>query len=105
MKKKKIGLCSLILLVFFRLFRSALALVAPLVSALTVTTSINWTNAGPSVVEWTAAAGDPQTFDVELINQQFNSQFALANNIPTSQGSLSLNLPQVPVGYVASGLT
>ena len=85
---------------FFSLVFSALALAAPLVSALTVTTPTDWTNAGSVTVTWTAAAGDPQTFDVELINQQFNSQFALANNVQTSDGTISLTLPQVPVGWV-----
>ncbi|KAF8588375.1 hypothetical protein K439DRAFT_1335374, partial [Ramaria rubella] len=37
-------------------------------------------------------------FSIELINQIFNSQFALANNVATTQGSISFSLPVVPPG-------
>lgn len=41
---------------------------------------------------------DFQVFSLELINQQFNNAFAIGNNIATSDGTITLELPAVPVG-------
>lgn len=39
-----------------------------------------------------------QVFSLELVNQQFNNAFAIGNNIATSDGTITLGLPAVPVG-------
>ncbi|EJC98637.1 uncharacterized protein FOMMEDRAFT_149034 [Fomitiporia mediterranea MF3/22] len=83
---------------FFSKIAASIALAAPLVSALTITTPTNWTSTGPAVITWSAVNGDPQTFSIELINNVFNRQFALANNVATGAMTLSLTLPSVPEG-------
>ena len=78
--------------------RLALAVVAPLASALSVVTPTNWTSGNQAVLQWNPVAGDPQTFSVELVNTAFNNEFAIANNVPTGQLSLTTTLPIVPPG-------
>ncbi|KAF7797180.1 hypothetical protein EIP86_008372 [Pleurotus ostreatoroseus] len=78
---------------------SALIAIAPLVSALTITTPTNWTSAGPAVIEWTTVSGDPSTWSFELVNPtNFHQTFGIANNVNPSLGSLTLTLPAVPPG-------
>ncbi|EDR01117.1 uncharacterized protein LACBIDRAFT_312424 [Laccaria bicolor S238N-H82] len=77
---------------------SLLAFVAPLVSALTVSNPTNPTSGGQMTISWTTAAGDPDSFSIELINTSFNNAFAIANNVDPSTGSITLTLPVVPVG-------
>ncbi|KAG7443742.1 uncharacterized protein BT62DRAFT_1033271 [Guyanagaster necrorhizus] len=77
--------------------------VLPFVHALTVN-NLNTTvsSAGPITVTWTVSAGDPDTFSIELINQGFNRQFAVANNVDADLQSITLSLPELPTG---SGFT
>ncbi|KXN84978.1 hypothetical protein AN958_11823 [Leucoagaricus sp. SymC.cos] len=73
------------------------ALVAPLVSALTVsqpTQAVN--NGGSMTFSWTTQAGDPSTFSVYLKNPTFNDVFGVANNVDASQGTLTIQVPAVP---------
>ncbi|KAF9446505.1 hypothetical protein P691DRAFT_761588 [Macrolepiota fuliginosa MF-IS2] len=73
------------------------ALVAPLVSALTVSQpSQPVTSGGSMTFTWQAANGDPATFSVFLSNPAFNSVFAIANNVDTSLGTLTVTIPIVP---------
>ncbi|KAK0451159.1 uncharacterized protein EV420DRAFT_724657 [Desarmillaria tabescens] len=78
-------------------FVSLLAL--PFVHALTVNNpNTTVSSAGELTITWTTSAGDPDTFSIELINQGFNRQFAIANNVDTDLQSITLSLPQVPTG-------
>ncbi|KIJ97037.1 hypothetical protein K443DRAFT_681822 [Laccaria amethystina LaAM-08-1] len=77
---------------------SLLALVAPLVSALTVNNPSNPTSGGQVTITWTTAAGDPDSFSIELVNTSFNNAYAIANNVDPSTGSITLTIPTVPVG-------
>ncbi|KAN0135629.1 hypothetical protein V8E53_006520 [Lactarius tabidus] len=71
----------------------------PLVSALTFgSIPSNLTSGGPAVFTWTPDSSDPTTFSLELINTAFNNAFAIGNNIQTSDGTISVTLPVVPVG-------
>ncbi|KAK0430938.1 hypothetical protein EV421DRAFT_1855808 [Armillaria borealis] len=74
-------------------------LVLPFVHALTVSSpNTTVSSAGELTVSWTTSAGDPDTFSIELINQGFNRQFAIANNVDASLQSVTLALPQLPTG-------
>ncbi len=76
-------------------------LVLPFVHALTVNSpNTTVSSAGEITVSWTTSAGDPDTFSIELINQGFNRQFAIANNVDASLQSITLALPQLPTGCV-----
>ncbi|KIJ06559.1 hypothetical protein PAXINDRAFT_88644, partial [Paxillus involutus ATCC 200175] len=77
-----------------------LALALPLVSAMTVGTPVGAITGSPVTLTWAGNSSDPAYFTFELTNPLFNYDFAIANNVQTSEGSLSLTLPQVPVGYV-----
>ncbi|KAK0435015.1 hypothetical protein EV421DRAFT_1661638, partial [Armillaria borealis] len=73
-----------------------------LVHGLTISNPIETvTSTGPITISWQTSSGDPTVFSIELINQSFNSQYAIANNVDSSIGSLSLTLPQIPAedGY------
>ncbi|THH08477.1 hypothetical protein EW145_g2687 [Phellinidium pouzarii] len=77
----------------------SLAIVAPLVSALTITTPSGWTSGGLANITWTAVAGDPQTFSIELVNTVFHNSFGIANNVQTGAMQITnLELPIVPPG-------
>lgn len=71
----------------------------PLVSALTFgSIPSNLTSGGPATFTWTSDAGDPSTVSLELLNVAFNNAFAIGNNIPVSDGTISVTLPIVPSG-------
>jgi hypothetical protein len=81
------------------MFKSSvfLALVAPLVSALTVsppTRSV--TSGGPMTFNWQVQQGDPSTFSVYLSNPAFNNVFGVANDVDASTGTLTITIPLVP---------
>ncbi|PBK79275.1 hypothetical protein ARMGADRAFT_858753, partial [Armillaria gallica] len=59
------------------------------------------TSMGPITIMWQTSSGDPSVFSIEPINQSFNSQYAITNNVDSSLGSLTLTLPQIPAedGY------
>jgi hypothetical protein len=42
-------------------------------------------------------------FSIELVNADFNDAFAIANNVPTSQGTITVTMPTIPVGCVVHG--
>ncbi|KAF8915167.1 hypothetical protein CPB85DRAFT_1180542, partial [Mucidula mucida] len=48
-------------------------------------------------INWTSQSSDP-VFSIELINDSFNRQFAIANNVQPSLNTLTLTLPQIPSG-------
>ncbi|KAF8890101.1 hypothetical protein BD779DRAFT_1785146 [Infundibulicybe gibba] len=77
---------------------SLLALVAPLVSALTINAPTDPTSGGSVTITWTTTSGDPPIFSIELMNTAFNNAFAIANNVDVSLGTITLTLPIVPVG-------
>ncbi|KAG9309060.1 hypothetical protein JVU11DRAFT_10942 [Chiua virens] len=79
---------------------STLALALPLVSALTINPITGGTTGGTATITWTASTTDPNYFSIELVNTVFHNTFAIANNVQTSLGSLTIQLPQVPVGDV-----
>ncbi|KAG6380538.1 hypothetical protein JVT61DRAFT_4897 [Boletus reticuloceps] len=84
---------------------SALLLALPFVAAtITVGTPDGWTTGGTVTFTWTAATTDPSTFSIELVNAAFHDTFAIANNVQTVNGQLTVELPQVPVtaGYTLS---
>ncbi|KIM35610.1 hypothetical protein M413DRAFT_20729 [Hebeloma cylindrosporum] len=76
----------------------ALALVAPLASALILSIPEAPTSGGQMTIKWTNEPNDPETWSFELINTAFNNAFAIANNVNPSASSLTLTIPIVPVG-------
>ncbi|KAJ2927059.1 hypothetical protein H1R20_g10037, partial [Candolleomyces eurysporus] len=86
----------------FSKFASLLALVAvtPLVSALTLNIPENITTQGTTTFTWTYETSD-EPFSLYLYNEEFNDSFAIANNVEPSLGSVSIQIPVVPVrdGY------
>ncbi|PBK70198.1 hypothetical protein ARMSODRAFT_129930 [Armillaria solidipes] len=81
----------------FTMFSTYLALAAlplTLVHGLTISNPTETvTSTGPITISWQTSSGDPSVFSIELINQSFNSQYAIANNVDSSLGSLSVTLP------------
>jgi len=77
---------------------SLVTLILPLVHALQLATPTGLTSGGQTTITWTTAAGDPDTFSIELLNQVFNNAYAIANNVATTLGSITLTLPVVPPG-------
>lgn len=77
---------------------SLLALVAPLVSGLTINVPKNPTSGGPVTLSWNWKAGDPNTFSIELTNEVFHNSYAIANSVIPEQGSIDIILPIVPIG-------
>lgn len=98
--------------------RFSLLVLVPLASAtITLNVPSDLTSGGTTTITWTSESGDPdvcktvylltcwrsyifdiQVFSLELVNQQFNNAFAIGNNIQTSDGTITLGLPAVPVG-------
>ncbi|KAG6841128.1 hypothetical protein C0991_001518 [Blastosporella zonata] len=77
---------------------SLLALVAPLVHALTLNIPENPTSGGQITITWAFANSDPAAFSFELTNEVFHNTFAIANNVVPEAQTLTLTLPIVPVG-------
>ncbi|KAF8730544.1 hypothetical protein AX14_005479 [Amanita brunnescens Koide BX004] len=78
-----------------------LALVAPLACAtISIQPPVNAASNSPITITWTSNAPgtDPPVFSIELVNLVFHNSFAIANNVQTTQGSLTLTIPTVPVG-------
>ena len=63
-------------------------------TGLTVTTT-NPTSGGSITFTWTADSTDPSTCDFVLANTNFHNTFAIANNVQTSSGSLTVTIPIV----------
>ncbi|KAG2144726.1 uncharacterized protein EDB93DRAFT_1241260 [Suillus bovinus] len=71
----------------------------PLVSALTLNTPTGSPSVGDLVnVTWEATTADPSSFGLYMVNTIFHNTFAIANNVQTSAGIMTLVLPQVPLG-------
>ncbi|KAF8499236.1 hypothetical protein F5888DRAFT_1922203 [Russula emetica] len=70
----------------------------PLASALSSlqVTSQNPSSGGSVTITWSQDSTDPTTFSLELANNNFHNTFALANNVQTSSGQLTVTLPIVP---------
>ena len=90
-------------------------LVAPLASALTISSITGATSGGPLTINWTldGNGNDPYvnrtltpfsflqcfsstTFSFELIHTTFNNAFAIANNVDPASLSLTVVLPVIP---------
>ncbi|PFH47584.1 hypothetical protein AMATHDRAFT_50192 [Amanita thiersii Skay4041] len=86
------------------------ALVAPLVhAAFNIETPSNVRSASSITIKWTAEPTDPFSSPIcsfELFNDAFHDSFAIANNVPSLQGSLTLTLPVVPIrdGYTIAAV-
>ncbi|KAG6330914.1 hypothetical protein ID866_8175 [Astraeus odoratus] len=75
----------------------ALALALPFVAALTINAPTDATTGGTITLTWSAASTDPAYFTLQLVNPAFHNTFAIANNVQTSLGTITITLPQVPV--------
>ncbi|THH33168.1 hypothetical protein EUX98_g1023 [Antrodiella citrinella] len=77
---------------------SAVALLASYASAtIVISTPTNANSSEPLTVTWTSSSGDPSSFSLELSNPQlFNQQFAVGNNLGTSVGTFTFQMPTVP---------
>ncbi|KAG7453285.1 uncharacterized protein BT62DRAFT_879709 [Guyanagaster necrorhizus] len=81
----------------------ALALLPLSALSLTVNNpSTTVTSGGNLTITWSSTTSDPSTFLIELSNVDFNSQFAIANNVNTSLNTITVELPEVNAG---SGFT
>ncbi|PBK92361.1 hypothetical protein ARMGADRAFT_1105122 [Armillaria gallica] len=79
----------------FSTYLTLTALPLTLVHGLTISNPTETvTSTGPITISWQTSSGDPSVFSIELINQSFNSQYTIANNVDSSLGSLSLTLPR-----------
>ncbi|KIY48089.1 hypothetical protein FISHEDRAFT_74007 [Fistulina hepatica ATCC 64428] len=67
-------------------------------SALTLNVPSTVTSGGTVTITWTTTSGDPSTFSLYLINQSFNDNFGIANNVETSLGTITIALPAVDPG-------
>ncbi len=86
----------------FSAYLALAALPLTLVHGLTISNPTETvTSTGPITITWQTSSGDPSVFSIELINQSFNNQYAIANNVDSSLGSLSLTLPQIPAQCVS----
>lgn len=79
------------------IFLSSFLFFLPLASALSnlQVTSSNPSSGGSVTITWTADSTDPSTFSLELANNNFHNTFALANNVQTSSGTITVTLPIV----------
>lgn len=62
--------------------------------------AINFKGNSTNTITWTSSdvTNDPETFSIELINESFHSQFALANNVQTTSNSITFEMPVVAPG-------
>jgi len=79
---------------------STALLALPLVFALTINPLTGATTGGTVTITWSATNTDPPYFSIELVNPAFHNTFAIANNVQTSLGELTIQLPQVPIECV-----
>ncbi|KAH8825116.1 hypothetical protein DL96DRAFT_1712141 [Flagelloscypha sp. PMI_526] len=84
---------------FHKASLTAAVLVAlPLASAMKLQTPTNPTSDGQVTIKWTPEATDPSTFSLELTNESFHNTFAIANNVNTADGQLTLTFPSLAAG-------
>ena len=76
---------------------SAVALLASYASAaIVISVPTNATSSSTITVTWTSQPGDPSVFSLELTNPSFHQDFAVGNNLDTSLGTFTFELPVVP---------
>ncbi|KAF8551098.1 hypothetical protein OG21DRAFT_328578 [Imleria badia] len=75
-----------------------LALALPLVSAFTFGSTSGWTAGATVTITWTASTTDPTTFSIELANPSYHNSYAIASDVPTANGQITITLPQVLPG-------
>ncbi|KAF8551103.1 hypothetical protein OG21DRAFT_1487263 [Imleria badia] len=75
-----------------------LALALPLVSALTFGSISGWTTGATVTVTWTTSPTDPTTFSIELANPSYHNSFAIATNVVTTNGQVTIDLPAIEPG-------
>ncbi|KAI6138461.1 hypothetical protein BKA82DRAFT_3137601 [Pisolithus tinctorius] len=76
----------------------AVAVALPFVSALSLDALTNAVTGGVVTLNWQTESSDPSYFSVLLANPIFHDTFAIANNVGSALTTLTLELPQVPVG-------
>ena len=69
--------------------------------ALTINAPTDATTGGTVTITWSSSSSDPSYFTIELVNPSFHNTFAIANNVLTSLGQLTIQLPQVPIECVS----
>ncbi|TEB32445.1 hypothetical protein FA13DRAFT_254325 [Coprinellus micaceus] len=79
-----------------------LALITPLISALTLHIPAEVRSQQTVTITWDTAPTDPPQFTIQLVNEAFNDQFAIRNNVDPNLGSVTITLPVVPVRFVPS---
>lgn len=62
--------------------------------------TINFKGNSTNTISWSSSdvANDPESFSIELINESFHSQFAIANNVETTLNSITFEMPVVAPG-------
>src|SRR6267154_3441593 len=56
-------------------------------------TSQNTSSGGSATITWSQDSSDPSVFSLELANNNFHNTFALANNVQTSSGQVTVTIP------------
>jgi len=75
------------------------ALIAPLVSALTIIAPEGATSSAPVTVQWiSSVTNDPPLWSLELANPAFRNALAVANNVDPTTGSITFTMPAVAPG-------
>ncbi|KAI0095237.1 hypothetical protein BDY19DRAFT_76157 [Irpex rosettiformis] len=80
---------------------ATVALLSSVANAITFTTPTDLHSASEATITWTTDASDPSTWSLFLVNTIFHNNFAIANPVNNSAGTLTLTLPAVPIedGY------
>lgn len=69
----------------------------PLATSFILDTPAGTITSGEEVtITFTKQPGDPKTFSLELVNNDLDSAFAIANDVSTSAGEITIALPIVP---------
>ncbi|KAJ7235372.1 hypothetical protein C8J57DRAFT_1248469 [Mycena rebaudengoi] len=74
-----------------------LALAISSALAITITTPKSVMSGNTTTIKWIGDSSDP-IFSIELMHPSFNYALAIANNINSSDNSISLVIPSVPTG-------
>ncbi|KAG2037551.1 hypothetical protein BDR03DRAFT_982187 [Suillus americanus] len=70
----------------------------PLVSALTLNTPTSASIGDMFTFSWDATTADPSSFNLYMVNTIFHNTFAISTDVQTSAGSMTIVLPQAPLG-------
>ncbi|KAJ7485505.1 hypothetical protein FB451DRAFT_58681 [Mycena latifolia] len=83
----------------FDIITATLVMAATSVLSLTVNTPIGEVHPAQSLtITWESTPTDSATFDIELFKPSFIIPLALASNVDTSTGEITVTLPLVPAG-------